>query len=132
MLEKLGLCQFIPKFLEEKITPDIVCKLSSYEFRLLVIADSSDIMSLHVYSSKYGKYTLQKLPSQSRALKFIIPKYMLENFLEEGFTVKEISGIICVAERTICRQVNECNLSKISFKNDSGTDLDRKKCMRYA
>ena len=53
----LDLYQLIPKFLEEKITPDIVCKLSSsYEFRLLVIADSS-------------KYTPQKLPSQSGALK---------------------------------------------------------------
>ena len=37
----------LPKFLEEKITPDIVRKLPSYEFRLLVIADSCDIMSLH-------------------------------------------------------------------------------------
>ena len=34
MLEKLGLPQFIPKYLEEKITPNIVCILSSYEFRL--------------------------------------------------------------------------------------------------
>ena len=110
MLEKLGLRQFIPKFLGEKITPNIVFKLSSYEFRLLVIADSSDIMSLHVYCSKYGKYTPQKLPSQSGALKYNIPKYMLENFLEEGFTIKEISAIICEAERTICRQVNQYNL----------------------
>ena len=51
---------------------------------------------------------------------------MLENFLEEGFEIKEISAIISVAERTIFRQVNEYNLSKISFKNDSGTDLDKK------
>ena len=107
MLEELGLCQFIPKFLEEKITPDIACKLSTYEFRLLVIADSSDIISLHVYCSKYGRYTPQKLPSQSGALTFNIPQYMLENLLAEGFTVKEISAIICVPERTIYRQVNE-------------------------
>ena len=112
VLEKLGLLQFIPKFLEEKITPDIVCKLSSYEFRLLVIADSSDITSLHVYCSKYGRYTPQKLPSQYGALKFNIPKSILENLLEEGFTAKEIPAIICVAERTISRQVNEYNLSK--------------------
>ena len=126
MLEKLGLRQFVPKFLEEKITPDIVCKLSSYEFRLLLIADSRDMMSLHVYCSKYGRYTPQKLPSQSGALKFNISNYMLENFLEEGFKIKEISAIICVAERTICRQVNEYNLSKINFKNNSGAALDKK------
>ena len=116
VLEKLGLLQFIPKFLEEKITPDIVCKLSSHEFRLPVIADSDDITSLHVYCSKYGRYTPQKLPSQYGALKFNIPKYIFENLLEDGFIIKEISAIICVAERTIYRQVNEYNLSRISFK----------------
>ena len=56
---------------------------------------------------------------------------MLENVLEEGFTIKEISGIICVAERTIYKRMNEYNLSKISFKNDSDADLDKKNCMRY-
>ena len=78
VLEKLRLHQFIPKYLEEKITPDIVCKLSSYESRLLVIAELNDIMILHVYCSKYGRYTPQKLPSQSGALKFNISNYMFE------------------------------------------------------
>ena len=41
VLEKLGLREFIPKFLEENITPDIVCKMSSYEFRPLRTANSS-------------------------------------------------------------------------------------------
>ena len=49
---------------------------------------------------------------------------MPEILLEEGFTIKEISATICVAERTVYRQVNEYDLSKISFKNDSGADLD--------
>ena len=97
-----------------------------YEFRFLGIPDSSDIMSLRVYCSKYGIYTPQKLSSQSGAPKFNIPKYMLENLLEEGFSIRKISGIICVAERTIYRQINEYNLSKISFKNDVGADLDQK------
>ena len=51
---------------------------------------------------------------------------MLENSLEEGFKIKEISAIICVAKRTIFRQVHEYNLSKISFKNDSDANLDKK------
>ena len=84
-------------------------------------------MSLHVYCSKYGRNTPQKLPSQTGALNFNIPKYMLENLLKEGFTIEEISAIICVAERTVYRQVNKRNLSKISFKNDSGADLDKKR-----
>ena len=108
------------------MTPDIVCKLSLHEFRLLVIADSSDIMGVYVYCSKYGRYAPQKLPSQSGALKFNIPKYMLENLLEEGFTIKETSAIVCVAGRTLYKKVNEYDLSKISFKNDSVPDLDKK------
>ena len=83
-------------------------------------------MSFHVYSSKYGRYTPQKLSIQSDALKFNIPNYMLENFLEKGFKIKEISGIICVAKRTTYRQVSEYNLSKTNFKNDSGADLGKK------
>ena len=43
----------------------------------------------------------RKLASQSGAPKFNIPKCMLENLLEEGFTIQEIFEIICVAERTI-------------------------------
>ena len=42
---------------------------------------------------------------------------MLENLLEEGLTVKEVSAVICVAERTIFRQVNGYNLSDMNFKN---------------
>ena len=59
VLKKLCLRQFILKFLEKKMTPDIVCKLLWYELRLLGIEDSSDISSLHVYCSKYGRYTPQ-------------------------------------------------------------------------
>ena len=97
VLKKLGLPQFIPKFLEEKITPDIVCKLSSYEFRFLGIAVSSDIMSHHVYCSKYGRYIPQKLPNQSGALEFNIPKvyalkYIRRRFYNEGNICNYLCG----------------------------------------
>ena len=106
-LQKLGPCQFIAKFLEEKIISDIVCKLSSYEFRLLgvVVLVSSDMMSLRVYCSKYGRYTPQKLPNRSGAPKFNMPKYMLEKLLEEGFTTKKISAMICVARKELYTDV---------------------------
>ena len=51
---------------------------------------------------------------------------MLENLLEEGFTIKEIFGIVYVAERAIYRRMNEYNLKKISFTTDSDADLDKK------
>ena len=50
---------------------------------------------------------------------------MLENLLEEGSTIKQISEIICVAERTIYRRMNEYSLGKISFTNDNDADLDK-------
>ena len=50
---------------------------------------------------------------------------MLENVLEEGFKINEISVIICLAERTIYRRMNEYNLSKISPINDNDADLDK-------
>ena len=43
----------------------------------------------------------KKLANQSGALKFNISNCMLENLLQEGFTIQEIFEIICVAERTI-------------------------------
>ena len=88
------------------------------------------LMKLRVYCSRYRRYTPQKLSSQSGSLRFNIPNYMLENFDEEGFTIKEISGIIYMSERAPCRRMNQYNLSKISFTNDSDACLD-KKCMRY-
>ena len=65
------------------------------------------------------------MSSQSKAPKFNMPKIMLENVLEEGFKINEISVIICLAERTIYRRMNEYNLSKISPTNDNDADLDK-------
>ena len=84
------------------------------------------LMKLRVYCSRYRRYTPQKLSSQSGSLRFNIPNYMLENFNEEGFTVKEISGIVYMSERALCRRMNQYNLSKISFTNDSDAYLDKK------
>lgn len=53
-------------------------------------------MSLRVYCSKNVRYTPEKMLNQFWAPKFSIPKYMLENLLEVGFTIKEISAIIYV------------------------------------
>ena len=96
VLQKLSLPQFIPNFLEEKITPDIVCKLSSYEFRFLGIAVSSDIMSHHVYCSKYGRYIPQKLPNQSGALEFNITKVYALKLIRRGFYNEgNVSNYLC-------------------------------------
>lgn len=51
-------------------------------------------------------------------------------FIRSGFYNKgNICNYLCT-ERTIYRQMNKYNLSKIRFINDSDANLD-KKCMRY-
>ena len=54
ILENLHLDCHIEKFREEKITPDIVCHLSLYEFNKLGINNVSDVMALRVECTKYG------------------------------------------------------------------------------
>ena len=54
VLRKLNLELFIEKFIMEKITPDLVGKLSLNEFEKLGVQNRDDIMALKVECSKYG------------------------------------------------------------------------------
>ena len=54
ILQKLNLDLFIEKFDMEKITPDLVGKLSLYVFKELGVQNRSDIMALRVKCTKYG------------------------------------------------------------------------------
>lgn len=62
ILNKLGLTQCVPKFLEEKISPDLVCKLSSYEMNSLGVYSSVDMMKLRTECIKYGPLDKQTSP----------------------------------------------------------------------
>ena len=48
ILEKLGLGSLTQRFSNQKVTPDIVCMLSLYEFHELGVNTSSEIMALLV------------------------------------------------------------------------------------
>ena len=54
ILEKLGIERCIPNFVEEKITPDHVCKLSAYDFELLGLRNRADMMRLGGECVKFG------------------------------------------------------------------------------
>ena len=56
--------------------------------------------------------------------KFFIPKIFLENFIQEGFTVREISAIAGVSERTIYRRMTEYDLKIRDFSKVSDNQLD--------
>ena len=56
--------------------------------------------------------------------KFFIPKIFLENLIQEGFTVREISAIAVVSEMTIYRRMTEYDLKIRDFSIVSDDQLD--------
>ena len=106
ILKKLDLSAHSVRFVEEKISPDIVYKLL-IDFHNLGINDRNAIMSLRIACSTFGSYTPKR---GCHTNKFVIPKIFLENLIQEGFTVREISAIASVSERTIYRHMTEYDL----------------------
>ena len=124
VLEKLKLGCFIDKFKEQKISPDIICKLSLQEFAMLGINNQQDIMALQIACSTYGEKLPAMLYSFYGAHQFLIPKSVLECWLDEDFTITEISRLLSVSESTVYRRMREYGLSKLQFTDISDQDLD--------
>ena len=120
ILKKLDLSARSVRFVEEKISPDIVCKLSIEDFHNLGINDRNAIMSLRIACSTFGSYTLKR---GCRTKKFVILKPFFENLIQEGFTVKEISAIAGVSERTIYKRMTEYDLKIRDFSKVSDNQL---------
>ena len=115
ILKKLDL-----RFVEEKISPDIVYKLL-IDFHNLGINDRNAIMSLRNACSTFGSYTPKR---GCHTNKFVIPKIFLENLIQEGFTVREISAIAGVSERTIYRHMTKYDLKIRDFAKVSDNQRD--------
>ena len=109
-----------------KITPDLVGQLSAEEMRTLGINCQSTMMSLRVACLKYGNG--QPLRQQGRygcgAPEFCIPVSVLEAYIEDDFTIQEISHLLNVSESTVYRRMRRYNLSKMEFSDISDDDLD--------
>ena len=125
ILEKLNLGSCIHKFAEEKITPDIVCRLSAYDLEVLGLHGRADMMRLRAECIKFGGEQLPKVSSCCGAPKFEIPKSVLENLLDEGFSINEISTLLSISESTVYRRMRTFGLSKLAFSEISDDDLDR-------
>lgn len=129
ILRKLKLEYFIERFEMEKITPDLVGKLSLNDFKELGVQNRSDIMALRVKCTKYGS---EKPHRNTRngcgAPQFDIPRSVLECYLEQNLTIDEISKILSVSERTIYRRMGQYGLSKMEFSDVSDEHLDRQIC----
>ena len=87
ILRKLKLDYLIKRFNIEKITPDLVGKLSLNEFKELGVQNRNDIMVVRMECSKYGS----NKPPRSRSTRnecgapmFQIPRSVLGCYLEQN------------------------------------------------
>ncbi|OWF53103.1 uncharacterized protein LOC110446871 [Mizuhopecten yessoensis] len=124
ILKKLALGHACNNFKKERITPDIVGKLSAFELEILGIPNSSDMMKLRTECVKYGHCPPAKVTLNGGAPAYDIPKCTLEYLLDNGFPISDISKILQVSERTVYRRMCMYNLSKMSFSNISDELLD--------
>ena len=85
VLKKVNLGDLAEKFWREKITPDLVCKLSVQELESLGVTSRRDIMALRIECATFGGEALRKGQANCGAPSFSIPKCVLEDLLGEGF-----------------------------------------------
>lgn len=123
ILEKLGFGALTVRFIDQRITPDIVCKLSLYEFYQLGLHNPSEIMSLRIECTKYGTTKPSRSYNEGVHAVFEIPKEVLESLLED-FLISEIATMLSVSESTIFRRMRRYGLSKRSFSDISDNELD--------
>ena len=124
ILEKVGLVSLTQRFLDQKVTPDIVCMLSLYDFRELGVSTASEIMALRIECTKYGSAKPVKTRTDGNYAKFEIPKEILECLLDEDFLISEIATMFSVSESTIYRRMRSYGLSKLDFSEISDQQLD--------
>ena len=120
ILEKVGLNPGqINSFIEQKISPDIVCCLSLYEFQCLGVTDSSEIMKLRIECVTY-----KRTNSFERQGRCDISKKKIEDLLEAGFSISDASKMLLVSESTIYRKMRQFNISKQVFMDILDNQLD--------
>ena len=100
--KKLFLKIYKKKFTEEKITADIVCNLCIADFQKTGTTDRNAIASPRIAFSKYGSCIPRK---NSGTNKFAIPKMLLENVIDDGFSVKKYPKLY-VPKQAIFRRIH--------------------------
>lgn len=60
ILQRLNLDHAIPNFEREKISTDVVCRLSAYQLESLGISNRTEMMKLRTECIKYGAILPQK------------------------------------------------------------------------
>lgn len=124
ILQKLGLERCSQKFTEERVTPDLVNKLSVFEMKCLGIINRSDMMNLRTECLTFGNKKPEKQWKNSAGPpQFQIAKDTLENLLNTGFQIQEIAQLLSVSESTVYRRMQSYGLSKVHFTLIDDDDL---------
>ena len=125
ILKKLNLEALKDKFISEKITPGTILKLSLTELTVLGVTDANDISKLKIWCSVYSGNSLQRSVSNFAGTpKFLLSKSVFENFIEHGFTIKEMSALLGISTRTAYRRMDEFNFKNINFSDVDENQLD--------
>ena len=124
ILEKMSLGYVSQRFIDENITPDIVCMLSLSELNRLGLRNHSKIMAVRIECIKYSGGQVLKSQDLNAHVKYEIPWEMLEGFLDEVFLISEIATMMSVSESTIYRRMRCYGLSKLTFSDVTEEQLD--------
>lgn len=117
ILLKNGLQRLIPAFEREKITPDIVCKLSMYDLKCLGLTNRAEIMKIRTDCIHFGNEQPLKTRCDAGPPEFQISKNSIENLLECGFKIKEIAELLSISEKTVYRRMQRFGLKKVTFSD---------------
>lgn len=114
----------VENFIREKITPDIVGILSSHDLQCLGVRCRNEMVVLRNECVKYGCQSPTKIYQEAGAPKYDLPKNVIEELLLDGFSIKEISLLLSVSERTVYRRMASYGLRKHTFSAISDHALD--------
>ena len=98
--------------------------MSSHEKEDIGDSNKADMLRLRTECVKYGTDKPQRVESQCGPPNIDIPKFILENFLENGCEVSHISKLPTVSQSTIYRRMAAFGLSKRNFSQISDNELD--------
>ena len=99
--------------------------LSAHDMNRLRITSRADMTNLRLHCCTYGRQKPEKNRVGCGAPEFSIPKSLLEDHLEEGFTIEEIFCMLSVCERTNYRGMERYGLRALNFINISDDELDQ-------
>ncbi|KAL3831808.1 hypothetical protein ACJMK2_023511 [Sinanodonta woodiana] len=125
VLKQVNLDSYIGIFEEHKISPDIVCKLSMYDFQCLGLVNIFDNMRLRIECVKFGSCQpdLTSIHHLCRH-EFSMPNTTIKGLLEAEFTVIYVNNTLSVSENTVYRRMRQYNVSRFDFSDVNDETLD--------